>query len=385
MSRRARSCGLTLEVRSSSSAMRGVTDRAFGDRSGAAPPSLETGVSPGTAALLAADVVVSVESTHAPFVLPDLTPVTRGATGDGRQVVLADACGSGLDLLVAPSSGTLAVTARSRPLARHRALRLATPGRTELLRRAALLQYPMLWWGGVRGDVPLHVSAAQVRGQGVVLAGPGGVGKSTLLAGLSGEDGTPVSDNLCTYDGERIHALPEPRRVEGGTVGYGHRRMPHGRVEQPWDSRQDSIVPTLVLVLRRGTGDKAALRPIPPAVAVRALVTGTYAAGELRRYWAFAATLALGTGLGPAHPEIVSGAERLARSVPCVEVVLPGRPVVSLAELVDLAGGVGRLPAAAEPTEPLEPLEPLEPTEPLEPQILSPLTAPSLPLTRALP
>jgi hypothetical protein len=396
VSLRATSCGLTLEVRSSSSVMRGVTDRAFGYPSPSAHPSREAAVPPGTPVPPAPDVVVSVESTHAAFVLPGLTPVTRGATGDGRRVVLADACGSGLDLLVEPSSEALAVTARSRPLGRHRALRVAAPGRTELLWRAALLQYPAMWWAGVLGDVPLHVSAAEVRGRGVVLAGPGGVGKSTLLASLRPEDGTPVSDNLCTYDGERVHGLPEPRRVQAASGAFRRRGMPHGRVERPWDGRQDTIVPTLLLVLRRGTGERATARPVPPAVAARALVTGTYAAGELRRYWAFAATLALGTGLGPAHPAIVSGAERLAGSVPCVEVVLPGRPVSSLAEIVELAAGVGRLAAAAvEPTEPSETaersettettgrVEQLDLTEQLAPRIPAPPTVPSLPLTRA--
>jgi hypothetical protein len=79
-------------------------------------------------------------------------------------------------------------------------------------------------------------------------------------------------------------------------------------------------------------------------VAARALVAGTYAAGELRRYWAFAATLALGTGLGPAHPAIVGEAERLAQSVPCLEVMLPARPGTALAEIVDLCEGAERSP-----------------------------------------
>lgn len=113
--------------------------------------------------------------------------------------------------------------------------------------------------------------------------------------------------------------------------------MPHGRVERSWDSRQSGIRPTLVLVLRRGTGDRPVVRPVSPAVAARALVTGTYAAGELRRYWAFGATLALGTGLGPAHPAIGAAAEQFARSHRCVEVELPARPGTPLVEIVDLA------------------------------------------------
>jgi hypothetical protein len=325
---RAQSCGLTIDVDAASGSWRRLAENAFGG------PTAVTG---------APDLVVSVQATRARFNLPSLTPLTRGAAGDGSRVVLTDACGSGLDLLVQPRSGVLSVTARPRPGTSHRALRLAAPARTELLWRAALLQYPALWWRGVLGGVPLHVSAARLGDCGVVLAGPGGVGKSTLLGGLAREDGTPVSDNLCVYEGDRLHGLPEPRRVEasmaprhGRPMPHG-RTMPHGRVEQAWAGREPWIRPSLVLVLRRGLGERATVQPVPPAVAARALVAGTYAAGELRRYWAFAATLALGTGLGPAHPAIEQEAQRLAQGARCVEVVLPARPGTSLVEVVDLA------------------------------------------------
>lgn len=334
MTLRAESCGLAVGFDASSRAWAEVADRAFG---GAAGPGGRPSVWAQDSARTV-DVAVRVEESGAPFDVAGLATLTRGAFGDGSRVVLADACGSGLDLLVEPSPGRLTVTARPRPHPSHRALRLAAPGRTELLWRAALLQYPALWWAGVRGSVPFHVSAAQVGDHGVVLAGPGGVGKSTLLASLAPGDGTPVSDNLCTYAGDRLHGLPEPRRVSepGGARRLG-RTMPHGRIEQHWDRRQSEIEPTLVLVLRRGSGQRPVARPVSPEVAARSLVAGTYAAGELRRYWAFAATLALGTGLGPAHPAIAAEAERLVRSHRCVEVELPARPGTPLVEIVDLA------------------------------------------------
>ena len=46
------------------------------------------------------------------------------------------------------------------------------------------------------------------------------------------------------------------------------------------------------------------IRPLSPDEAARALVAGTYMAGELRRFWPFAATLALATGIGPVHPDV---------------------------------------------------------------------------------
>lgn len=337
---RARSCGLTIEAETDSPSWSGVFDRALG---GPMVQSADTGRGGQGGDDAAPDIRVRVESSTAPFRLPDLGPVTRGATGDGSRVILTDACGSGLDLLVEPSPGLLSITARPRPAARHRALRLAAPARTELLWRAALLQYPALWWAGVRYDaVPLHVSAARIGRVGVVVAGPGGVGKSTLLHGLARDDGIPVSDNLCTYDGNLLHGLPEPVRVEAGPGRRGrhplHRnRMPYGRVEQPWSVREPVLLPSLVLVLRRGNDARTTVRPVSDEMAARALTAGTYAAGELRRYWSFAATLALGTGLGPAHPAVDGEARGLARQASCAEVVLASRPDAALAEIVEMA------------------------------------------------
>jgi hypothetical protein len=64
------------------------------------------------------------------------------------------------------------------------------------------------------------------------------------------------------------------------------------------------------------------------------LITGTYMAGELRRYWAFAATLAAGTDLGPSHAPVEAIARQLASRLPSVEIVLPRKPGVRLADLL---------------------------------------------------
>lgn len=336
---RHRSCGLTIEVETESPSWAAVLDRALG---GPMNPSPEEPIDPAGGAAAAAAIHVRVECSKDAFDLPGQRPVTRGTVGDGSRVAMTDACGSGLDLLFEPSPGVLTVTARPRPAARHRALRLAAPARTELLWRAALVQYPALWWAGVHSDaVPLHVSAARVGGAGVVVAGPGGVGKSTLLHGLARDEGVPVSDNLCTYDAQLLHGLSEPVRVEAGSGIDRHPsqrgRMPHGRVEQVWPVREPALRPSLVLVLSRGNGPHTTVSPTSSEAAARTLTAGTYAAGELRRYWSFAATLALGTGLGPAHPAVAEQARHLTRQGRCVEVVLASRPDASLAEIVDLA------------------------------------------------
>ena len=113
--------------------------------------------------------------------------------------------------------------------------------------------------------------------------------------------------------------------------------MPHGRRESVWPDRLDSINVEQILVLRRGSGSSVVVRPLDAQAAARVIVGGTYAAGELRRYWAFAATLALGTGLGPAHPPITDAATFLARAVPCTEVILPGRLGTRLSDVIGIS------------------------------------------------
>jgi hypothetical protein len=345
MSTRTSMCGLTVEIDASSPGWSHLVERALGGPTGAADD--DSGAT-------AADLVIHVEDSRSPFPVGGLAPVTRGAWADAGTVVLEDACGSGVDLRLEVQPPLLVVTARPRPAARHRLLRAAAPGRTELLHRAAVLQFPALWWAGRTGAVPLHVSAARVGELGVALAGAGGVGKSTLLGTLLPEQGRPVSDNVCSWDGRTLWALPEPRRVTPDTVEPGQPtgrtsersrrgRMPHGREEREWTARQPGVEPSVVLVLSRGTGSRPTVAPESEHECARVLAGGTYAAGELGRYWAFAATLALATGIGPAHPPVTQAADRLAAEVPCVRVELAGRPTsVSLAELVDRAAVLAR-------------------------------------------
>jgi hypothetical protein len=121
--------------------------------------------------------------------------------------------------------------------------------------------------------------------------------------------------------------------------------MPHHRVEAPWERRVDELVPEFVLVLRRGTAKRTSFVPGDPDRAAKSLVAGTYMAGELRRYWAFASTLSLGTGLGEVHPPVDQVARTLTSGLPCWELTLGQRPVAPLASFFTpaLAGdGVGR-------------------------------------------
>ncbi|MEP7018168.1 MAG: hypothetical protein ABI899_09140 [Actinomycetota bacterium] len=283
------------------------------------------------------DIHVRLEVGSGPFPVEGMDPLTRGAWVGGERVVIEDACASGLDLRFTIGADSLAVEARPRPRPSQRGLALLAPGRTQLLWRAAILQYPVLWWAGVKGGVPMHVSALSVDGEGVVLAGPGGVGKSTLLAQATSAGAQALSDNLCVCFGSTLYGVLEPLRTAGGTG----RRMPHGRRETAWAARLEHLDAGRILVLRRGSETEANLVPIPSGQAARVIAAGTYAAGELRRYWAFASTLALGTGLGPAHPPVVGSADDLANGIPCSQVQLPATPSAPLIDLIDGSRAVG--------------------------------------------
>ena len=103
--------------------------------------------------------------------------------------------------------------------------------------------------------------------------------------------------------------------------------MPHGRSEEPIPNRVAALAPDKVVVLERGSADNPALVACNPEAAVRALVTSTYMAGELRRYWAFAALLSAGTGRGPAHPPIADVASAFAQHLPCFSLILGKTPM----------------------------------------------------------
>lgn len=284
------------------------------------------------------DIRVTVERSSAPFDTAGWDILTRGAWRRHGQVVIRDACTSGVDLLVTAAGPTLDVVARWRPRPVGQAASAVLRARSRLLLRAVLLQYPALWWSQQRGLAPLHASVCTTRQPGsvtVLIAGPGGVGKSTLVDAELTAGGLATCDNLCVSDGHTTWGLVEPRRVQTSSRGIRRgRRMPHGRREAAWPGRADELAPDCLIVLRRGSAREPTVAPCSPGEAARFLTAGTYMAGELRRYWAFAATLALGTGIGEIQPDIAAVARTLSDDLPCVQVILGERPEASLRDLL---------------------------------------------------
>jgi hypothetical protein len=287
---------------------------------------------PGTATTLA----VCVESTNRPFHNAAWEPLTRGAWRLGDEVVIEDVCSSGFDLLVHGRRELPEFSFRWRPALRGQASARLLRSRFILLARAVLIQYPALWRASLRGRAPLHASVCTAGELQPMLAGPAGVGKSTLLAQELASGGHAICDNVCVSDGTTAWGLVEPLRVEGAAG----RSMPHGRVERRMQDRATAMIPDLLVALRRGLGEVPIARKCDATTATRSLITGTYMAGELRRFWGFAATIAAGTELGPVHPPVERIARILASRLPCVEILLPRQPGVRIAELLDLVGAV---------------------------------------------
>ncbi len=288
------------------------------------------------------DITVTVERRSAAFDVGGWQVLTRGAWCHEGEVVIRDACSSGLDMRVTASETSLDVVARWRPSGRERAAAAVLRARARLLLRAVLLQYPALWRSQLRGRTPLHASVCGLGaadGQTVMLVGPGGVGKSTLVHGELLNGATCTCDNLCVSDGQYAWGVIEPLRLPAETHGGKGRRMPHGRREAAWPRRADRMQPDRLVVLARG--GEPAIAPYSHSLAARHLVAGTYMAGELRRYWAFAATLALGTGLGGSHPPVQVIADTLSTRLPCQLVTIGDHPGAPLRELLGVTTATG--------------------------------------------
>jgi len=261
-------------------------------------------------------VLVEISQQRAAFPLTGLRLVSRGAWSDGDRTVLANAGGSGFDLAVRAEPELLRVQARYRPTTSLRAANTALSARFALLAGQILLHYPAIWRAGWRGRAPLHVAAYVGPDGATMIAGPAGVGKSTLLAAAIRDGAAVTADNLCVADGRDCYGVAEPLRLEPGRLaGPTGRDTSHGRSEQPMRGRLPSVRPDRILVLERAPVTE--LGGIEPGLASRALVAGTYAAGELRRYWQLAALLALATGRGPAAAPVTAVAERFTDRLPC--------------------------------------------------------------------
>lgn len=282
---------------------------------------------------------VLLDQMQHPVSLSDFDPVTRGVWVGRNGVLFTSVGGSGFTQLWSPcsapdpdatgASACIRISSRWSPSPAEAAAAHLLRQRNRALRAQVLLHYPALWTAlAVSGMAPLHVSVVEVAGVPVMLVGPGGVGKSSLVADALARGARATCDNLGVSDGQTVHGLVEPLRLPdstGSTTGSAPgSRAAHGRREHSFSGRLTSLRPALVVVVRRDDRGRTRIQPIRSERAARSLVAGTYAAGELQRFWPLVAHLALAS-FGPVHPILERVATQLTESLPCYELTL-GRP-----------------------------------------------------------
>jgi hypothetical protein len=223
---------------------------------------------------------------------------------------------------------------------RDRARRWLYPKRVAALRRRRfttllyyLVYYPCWWWLEQTQDRhPIHAAGVRIGSSVIVLGGASGIGKSTLAVALASvAGGQLLSDSFVLHDGEDIFAVHEPVLLDA----WSRRWLgDHGQDLQPIEwryclNRHGYHLPperlasggrcNLLLFPRRTA--QAYVRRIAAPQAHQRLSAADLIINDLRRYWAFAATLeqvAPGGLVARREAQLA----RLTAEVPCYELGL---------------------------------------------------------------
>lgn len=228
-----------------------------------------------------------------------------------------------------------------------------------------LVYYPAMWWHETqRGAHPIHAAGVLGERGALVLAGPSGVGKSTLTVALTAAGGVPLAETFLLHRGATMIAMPEPVLLDDwsrawlGAAPRGLTQVPgrfvFGRSGFHLDEPAGRAEAAAIVVPRRATPTGVA--PLTAKEAQRRISGGHALIKDMRRYWAFAAALeklapeSTTAGLMAAREAALGG---LTEAVPCWELRLG--PELTCAAATELlaevaqrsgAGGLAR-PSAA--------------------------------------
>lgn len=197
-----------------------------------------------------------------------------------------------------------------------------------------LAYYPAMWWlENHAATHPLHAAGVAGERGAIVLAGPSGVGKSTLTVALTAAGGNPLSETFLLHRGRDLVAVPEPVLLDTFSqrwLGDGAAQL--GRAPGSFVFERDGFhlehnvrqAPAAAIVLPR-RASPAGIAPLTPAVAHRRISGGHQLVKDMRRYWAFAAAF---ENLGSASEAEALMLQReralaaLVAAVPCWELRL---------------------------------------------------------------
>jgi len=210
-----------------------------------------------------------------------------------------------------------------------------------------LAYFPLLWrLERHEQRHPLHASAIAWPQGAAILAGLGGVGKSTLtLAFLSDPNARLLSENLILHDGKQVFSFLEPIHLDERS----HKLLPNldGRLEPTGriysHNRQSyrlgpsalaaSATPRMFCLLRQG--QKTELKPLSVAKALELTISSDLLAKELDAYFQQAAVLNL---LSPSVGEFqrrIDALQELLSRVDCYELTIkPGQDLSRATDLV---------------------------------------------------
>jgi hypothetical protein len=150
----------------------------------------------------------------------------------------------------------------------------------------------------------LHAGAIEYQQQGIILAGSGGIGKSTFVLGSTVQHGVKcLSDNLILHDTQRIYAVPEPIALNPklthltGSLAECLMNLQIASSHDRWYFRPVAAKtvltaqPAFLFWLQWGAANEVI--PIDAASAQQHLININLLARELREYYLLAAALEL--------------------------------------------------------------------------------------------
>ncbi len=194
-----------------------------------------------------------------------------------------------------------------------------------------LVQFPIAWHlARTRGWTLLHASAVAFGDEAVLIAGPGGAGKTTTCIGLMARPGVRlISENLLFTDGTHVFPLYEPIRLTSDSLALLDARQrgalvplavdggsTHKVLFRPPDGDTGRPVRAAALFIPRFT-ERGSVAPIAPAAASEMLGAANRLTLELSDYDWYTAALDL---VWPAPGQTTVSAYALARltaSCPC--------------------------------------------------------------------